>query len=335
MKFFRNKEIKKMTAFYLAGFGVMLLVYLKRQQPTAMLLPVVWAAAAAAALLFTYVRYQKIAELSQDIDKILHNNKQISWDGYKEGELAILQNEVSKMVNRLLEQSESLEKEKQYLSDSIADISHQLRTPLTSMNLILALMEQEELDKERKLKLCKELEGLISRMDWQIATLLKISKIDAKMAHFRKETVVWKDVIQKAYEPLAIPMELREQSMQILTEGTETFVGDIDWTTEAIGNILKNCMEQMPAGGILQVSLSQNSLYSEVLIKDSGKGIAREDLPHLFERFYKGKNAGEHSIGIGLALARMIVQEQNGMIKAENSPQGGAVFIIRFYKAIV
>lgn len=335
MGFFRNREVKRLAFFYLAGFGLIFLLYGMWQKSAALFLFISWAVAAAGALLFTFKRYQKIARLSQDIDEILHSNKQISWDSYNEGELAILQNEIGKMLNRLLEQSEGLIKEKKYLSDSIADISHQLRTPLTSMNLVLALMEQEEISRERRLKLCKELEGLISRMDWQIATLLKISKIDAKMAHFKKETVLWKHVIQKAYEPLAIPMELRGQKIQIQSDGTETFEGDIDWTTEAIGNILKNCMEQMTAGGVLQVKLSQNSIYSEALIKDNGKGIAQADLPHLFERFYKGENAGEHSVGIGLALANMIVQEQNGMIKADNHPEGGAVFTIRFYKSIV
>ena len=130
-------------------------------------------------------------------------------------------------------------------------------------------------------------------------------------------------------------MELREQTLAIdsssPSSATPQFLGDYSWSMEAILNILKNCMEHTPAGGSIHVSFSQNAIFTEIIIEDNGPGFDAEDLPHLFERFYKGKNASEQSVGIGLALARMIVTRQNGTLKAENRSEGGARFILKFY----
>ena len=129
-----------------------------------------------------------------------------------------------------------------------------------------------------------------------------------------------------------IPIELRELELNVETEGQ--FVGDVNWTSEAIGNIVKNCMEHTPAGGVLRIQTKENTLYREIVIEDTGSGIAPGDLPHIFDRFYKGKNSSDKSFGVGLALARGIINAQNGTIKAENKKTGGAKFTIRFYKEL-
>jgi len=141
------------------------------------------------------------------------------------------------------------------------------------------------------------------------------------------------DVIRKSAEPLAIPMELHEQSLKVENHGA-AFTGDMAWTAEALGNILKNCMEHTPRGGTITLTAEENALYTQLIIADTGSGLEREDIPHLFERFYKGRGASSGSAGIGLALARVIITGQNGTIKAENY-EGGARFIIRFYKGTV
>ena len=141
-----------------------------------------------------------------------------------------------------------------------------------------------------------------------------------------------KYVLEKSVAPLLIPMELRGQELKIKAEGA--FVGDLDWTCEAIGNVVKNCMEHTPEGGVVSIEATENLIYREIIIKDTGSGIASEDMPHVFERFYKGKNSSNKSFGIGLALARGIITNQNGMIKAENQKDSGAKFTIRFYKEL-
>jgi len=273
--------------------------------------------------------------MSHEIDEILHGRESIHLSEYSEGELSILQSEISKLTVQLREQAGVLRAEKIYLADSIADISHQIRTPLTSINLILSFLSEPGLSEERRVQLMQELTRFLSRIDWLISALLKMSKLDAGTANIKKDSVSVAELIKKAFEPVAIPMELRDQKMIVSMQGDETYFGDLSWSAEAIGNIFKNCMEHMPAGGKLYVSANMNGLFTEITIRDTGCGIAREDLPHLFERFYKGSNAGDQSTGIGLALARMIVTGQNGTIKAENSKDGGALFTVRFYKGIV
>lgn len=298
--------------------------------------------------LFTRMRYQKLRQLSMDLDAMLHNSAPIEFQKYREGELSILESELSKMTLRLSEQAAALAEDKRFLADSMADISHQIRSPLTSSNLILTLLMEQELLPQRRRQLLRELTQLLSRIDWLVESLLKMSKMDAGTASFKKTPVSVPALIKQAAEPLLIPMELREQTLEVVPPKLQgqpsdavahppappaQFLGDFAWSTEAILNILKNCMEHTPAGGKIWVSFSQNTIYTEIIIEDNGSGFDKEDLPHLFERFYKGKNACEHSVGIGLALARMIVTQQNGTLKAENRPQGGAKFVLKFYSS--
>ncbi|MBR0416932.1 MAG: HAMP domain-containing histidine kinase [Firmicutes bacterium] len=285
-------------------------------------------------LLFSAKRYQKISDLSESLDHILHGNEAVIISGSGEGELAVLSSEIQKMTTTLKEQTDLLRSDKIRLTDAIADIFHQIRTPLTSMNLVVTLLSDEDLEYGRRVQLTRELKKQLERIQWLIESLLKLSKIDAGTAVFTSEEVSVKKLIEKASEAFLIPMELRGQQLNV-SAGDERFTGDLQWSVEALGNILKNAMEHTPEGGNISVSSSETALYTEIVVEDSGEGFDIDDIPHLFERFYKGKNAGESSIGIGLALSRAIITSQNGIIKAENSPEGGARFVIRFYKNIV
>ena len=223
--------------------------------------------------------------------------------------------------------------DKSYLANALADISHQVRTPLTSINLLVDLLSESNISDERRMKLTHELLGLLSRIDWLITTLLKISKLDAGTVQFKQETISLNELISKATAPLLIPVEIMEQNLHINTTGN--FTGDVSWTVEAISNVVKNCIEHTPNGGDIRIAASETPLFTEIVISDSGTGIAKEDLPHIFDRFYKSKNAGDKNFGIGLSLARMIITNQNGVIKAENNTTKGALFKIRFYKSTV
>ena len=281
----------------------------------------------------TYKRYQRISSLADDINQVLHGDSSIDFDSYSEGELSILHSEIYKMTIRLREQQQKFMKDKEYLADSLADISHQIRTPLTSINLLVERLSAFGLTDECRHQLTNELYELLDRIDWLITTLLKISKLDAGAVQFNKEMFSLEMLINKSCAPLLIPIELRGQELIIRTDGN--FYGDPAWTSEAVGNIVKNCMEHTPDGGKIEIEATENALYSEIVIKDNGTGVSAEDLPHIFERFYKGKDSDGKSFGIGLALSRMIIAGQKGTVKAENRKNAGAMFTIRFYKGTV
>ncbi len=286
--------------------------------------------------MITDKRYQNIAGLSREIDKVLHSREAVEFSEYKEGELSILQNEIQKMVIRLREQRDALSKDKIYLADSMADISHQLKTPLTSINLLLTFLEKEDISAEQKAGYIRDLKGLMKRIDWLISALLRLSKLDAGTVSFKEEKIDLREAVRLSLETVLIPMELKEQLLRVNIEENAYIIGDMSWTVEAILNVIKNCMEHTPNHGIMPTGMIEikgicNSIFTELIIEDNGTGIAEEDLPRIFERFYKGKNSSSQSIGIGLALARQIIVRQNGTIKAENKKEGGARFVIRFY----
>ncbi len=283
---------------------------------------------------FTRRRYRAISRLGQQLDRILHGQQTELIGENEEGELSILRSEIQKMTVRLQEQATQLSADKRRLTDAIADIFHQLRTPLTSMKLTASMLAEEELPYGKRLQLTHDLKRQLERSQWLVETLLKLSKLDAGTAAFNTEEVPVKELVRRSIAPLEIPMELKGQDLKILV-GAERYRGDMEWSVEAISNILKNCMEHTPTGGHIAVTATENALYTQLIIQDSGPGFDREDIPHLFERFYRGKKPAEGSIGIGLALARAIIAAQNGTITAQNCPDGGAIFTIRFYKVIV
>lgn len=337
MRYLRNAELRRQLV-YSSGLWLLSLifglVFLREQrallfffQGMELLLILVW-------FFFTARRYRRFGELAYDLDRLLHGERQIRLEEYREGELEVLANELQKLLSRLSGQSDRLQQEKRYLSDSLADISHQLRTPLTSLNLILARLSEEGEERERRRLVC-EAKRLLERTTWLVETLLKISRIDAGTAVFDCEAVDAGKLIQASLEPLSIPMELRGQRLALEIEENAGFQGDFSWSAEAVGNLVKNCMENAGEGKTIWIAARENELYMEIEVSDNGPGIAPEDLPRIFERFYRGRNSQGQGAGIGLALARMIVNAQNGTLRAGNRPGGGAEFVIRFYKGIV
>lgn len=331
MKFFRNPEIRLSLVWHFSlFFGAVLLGFCFPSRAVILMIGFSFLYIGSHYWI-TWRRYRRLAQLAREIDHMLHSQIPVQFEKYQEGELSILENELSKMTLKLSEQAAALADDKKFLADSMADISHQIRSPLTSSNLILSLLMEPDLPSVKRKKLLQELAQLLSRIDWLVESLLKMSKMDAGTVCFQQAPVNVRALIRQAAEPLMIPMELREQTFSIQEESGVEFTGDPAWSQEAILNILKNCMEHTPPGGCIQVFFSQNAIYTEIVIEDNGPGFDREDLPHLFERFYKGKNASPQSVGIGLALARMVVSRQNGTLKAENRPEGGARFTIKFY----
>lgn len=280
-----------------------------------------------------YYRYRRLQKLSSNLDKLLISGTPLPISEYNEGELSILANQIQKLTLRLTESAEAIKAEKIYLADSLADVSHQLRTPLTSMNLTASMLREQTLSDEKRMELTGELRSLLSRIDWLVETLLKISKLDAGTVKLVNQAIPVRLLIDRAAAPLAIPMELRNQNLYIQCD-KETLCCDFVWTAEALGNILKNCMEHTPEGGSITVAAAETALYTEITVEDTGCGFDPKDIPHLFERFYKGSNASQNSYGIGLALARTVITAQNGSVQATNTDHG-AKFIIKFYKQVI
>ncbi len=329
----RNGEVARSLGIFLAICLIGIVIGWLRGWEDGVLVSCLCAALLLVHFITLWRRYRRIAALSADLDRILHGDDTLKLESFAEGELGVLQSEISKMLIRLRETADSLHHERSRLADSLADISHQLRTPLTSIHLLLTMLSDPQLTEEHRLSLMQELHTLVSRLDWLVTSLLKLSKLDAGTVQLRRDTIPLRTLLEHAGMSVQLPMELREQTLTIQAEGN--FCGDDAWTAEALGNILKNCMEHTPQGGCISVTAAENPLYAEIIITDTGSGILPEDLPHIFERFYKGKSSGENGFGIGLALARTIITAQNGTVKAENRPGGGSRFVVRFYRGAV
>lgn len=279
-------------------------------------------------------QYRRIAALADAVDRILHGQTQALIEDSGEGELSILTAELHKMTVRLNEQNAALAADKRQLSHAIADILHQIRTPLTSLRLGLAMLADPERERKEQVALVHELTNQTMRIGRLVEMLLKLSKLDAGTANLHPVSTPVRGLLERASEPFRIPMELRGQTLSI-TAGDETAECDPDWTVEALGNLLKNAMEHTPAGGTVSVTSAATPLFTEIVVQDTGEGIAPEDLGRVFERYYKGKNATSDSIGIGLAFAREILAAQGGTVAASNVPGGGARFAVRLYRTVV
>ncbi|WP_343209657.1 HAMP domain-containing sensor histidine kinase [Anaerolentibacter hominis] len=327
----RNREFRQFAVMFIVMSAIAVTAGFIISWPAGILNASFAVASGTAVFLFNRARYQNIAQISSQIDLVLHNVDRIYIGEEEEGELSILRSEITKMTLRIREQNEALKKEKEHLSDSLADIAHQLRTPLTSANLILSLMGSSPDEHERK-TLAREIEELLLHMDWLLTSLLKLSRLDAGIVVFQKERIDADSLIRTSLRPLLIPMELHEiEVITAVPAGIEIW-GDSGWLSEAIQNILKNCMESAGDRGKIEISGTDNPLFAEITIHDSGPGFQTEDLSRLFERFYRGKNTDTAGYGIGLALCRMIITRQGGTITAKNHPLGGAAFTVRLPK---
>lgn len=336
MKFIRNPEIWKeflFTFFFLAAVCIMAFFLAGTVAAAAVLLTGI--VFGILHFFSTWLRYKKIELMSRNLDEILHDDSIALLQECEEGELAILHSQLGKLVRRFRQQNSDLRKDRILLADSLADISHQIKTPLTSIHLLLRFLEEEKITYERRCEISREIMVLLERINWLVYALLKMSRLDAGVAVMKAERVLVQELADKAYELVAVPMDIRNihWSTQVIDDAS--FSGDFSWSVEAIGNILKNALEHVSEGGNIVLTGQENAIYTEIKIEDNGTGIAPEDLPHLFERFYRGKGNDSQSIGIGLSLSQKIIVGQNGTIDVKNREKGGAVFRIRFYKTVV
>ena len=276
-----------------------------------------------------WIKKKEIEQLSEFV-KGYSSGEELDIRVNKEGSFNILKNDIYALVNTKNEQIKAVEAERDSLSDYMADISHQLKTPITSMMIMADLLEEAEPEKQEEF--IHNIQVSLNKMEWLVGALLKMAKLDSGTAILQKEKIFIKELILHSAEPLAISMDLHGVKLCLNGNDTDSFFGDFGWSAEAITNILKNGIEHMENGGNLYVSWSEKSVYSEIEIEDEGNGISDEELPHIFERFYRGKTARHSGFGIGMAMAQSIFAKQNGTIKAQNREEGGAKFVIHVRK---
>ena len=277
--------------------------------------------------------YRKIDGINTYINEILNDRYPLSMKEYEEGAFSTLKDDIFKITNKLREQSETLEKEKKYLETTLSDISHQLKTPLTSMNVINNLLEDDKLDKKVRMEFCHKNAAQLERIEWLVTSLLKLSRLESGTIQLKKEKVKVIELVEQALAPLEIPIELKNQKVVMDGKKNVEIIGDKNWTVEALVNIIKNAHEHTAENGTITISWSENPIYVELMIQDNGEGIYEEDLHHIFERFYKGSHNTKESIGIGLNMAYLIIHRQDGTIDVQSKRGEGTTFFIHFYKS--
>ena len=284
-------------------------------------------------IVYTKNRYKKIEKLNDYLVRVLAENDTDEILDQEEGELSILKTNIYKTTSTLKYQKELLSDDKKNLAAALADISHQLKTPLTSMMVMNDLLVDEK-DEDKRIEFLNTQSSQLDRMNWLIQTLLKLSKLDAGTIVLKREDIPATEIVEEAIKPFEIQFDLRNISFESDVSSVNIRC-DKNWTVEAIQNIIKNCIEHMEDGGQLFVSLADTNIFTQLTIKDTGCGIAADDIPHIFERFYKGKNAGKDSVGIGLALSKSILEEEQAEINVESIEGVGTRFIIKFYKTLI
>lgn len=283
-------------------------------------------AVAAVYIAFTKKRFEKISELNDYLAAVCSGKLDLDLPDNSEGELSILKNNLYKIIAMLRFQNEKLQQDKLYLADSMTDISHQLKTPLTSMMVMSDILKDEQ-SAEKRRDFVDIIQTQLEKMRWLILNLLKLSKLDAGTVEIRNNVLSAADVLEESVKPFLVNFDLREISFS--KSGNDfSFRGDEDWISEALSNIIKNSLEHTPCGGKISVRLKSTALFGMIEITDNGCGMDEEDRKHIFERFYRGKNSSPESVGIGLALSKAIIERHNGKIEVNSEVDKGTTFKI-------
>ena len=276
---------------------------------------------------------KKIKEITKMISKINNRQFDIDINDFNEGELSILKNEISKTTIMLRQVADNSVKDKLNLKDSLGDISHQLKTPLTSITIMIDnILDNPDMDEKTRKRFLINIKREILNINFLVMSLLKLSKFDANVVKFNKESVYLKDIINESIKNVSMIKELKNITIKVSGDDNIKLLCDFKWQIESITNILKNSIEHTSEYGTVEVNYSENKLYTRILIKDNGKGIDSDDLPHIFDRFYKGENSSDDSFGIGLSLSKTIIEKEGGSITVKSTPNIGTIFTIKYLK---
>lgn len=282
---------------------------------------------------YNHSESKKINEITKYIEEINRGNYKLNIEENTEDELSILKNELYKITIKLKEVAENSQKDKTTLKDSLSDISHQIKTPITSILIMLDnILSDENMPEDIKKDFIKDIKREIVNIKFLVESILKLSKIDSNSIKFIKKEVFIKDIINEAVKNVSMLSKLKNIEIIVLGDDSIKTICDLKWQVEAITNILKNCIEHSYENRKIYINYNQNNMYTELKIEDNGTGIDAKDLPHIFERFYKGKNSSSDSVGIGLALSKSIIESNNGYIQVDSELNKGTIFIIKYLK---
>ena len=285
-----------------------------------------------AVLFLGYLKIQKkqTMDIAKRIERINLGDYSLQIDENSEDELSLLDNQIYRTTVKFREQAENSRKDKENLQKSLSDISHQLKTPLTSIIVMVEnILDDDDMPLEIRREFLNDIKHNTNTISFLVQSLLKLSKLDAEAVKFRYEQVEVKSIVDECIKNTAVMAEIL--GVRLETDCNDIILNcDRKWLCEAITNIIKNCIEHSHNGNI-KITAEQNKLYTKISIKDNGSGITKEDLPHIFERFYKGKNSSDDSVGIGPSLAKTIIEKQGGYISVSSELNQGSEFVIKFF----
>ena len=287
-------------------------------------------------VIYEFVKNRKLRKISYYLEQLYNKNYSLLVSSNNEGEISLLKNNIYKVTVMLREENDILKKEKNALSDSISDISHQIKTPLTSILVMLDILSSERnITEDRKNKIVHEITKQIKWINWLLVSLLKLAKLDTKTVNYKFESINLNEFINDCIKKLEILIEINNVNVVTkINENIEIYI-DKDWMKEAVINIIKNAIEHTRENGEIDIECDTNSVYTSMKIIDHGEGINEDDLKNIFKKFYRGKNSSKDSIGVGLSLAKRIIEKQNGTITVKSELNKETIFEIKLYKHII
>lgn len=283
-------------------------------------------------MIYEKKRERKIEELISYLTKVQDHLELPEFDSMQEGRFGILQSEIYKLVVQLQEQYSGEQKQKKYMVDMLSDISHQIKTPMTAISLMTDLLSAPELSDEKRLDYVEKINHQTNRINWLVRNLLTLSQLEADMLELKKEQVSLREMLDAIVDTFELMAEVKGVELSMECPKEIQLSCDKQWTREAISNIVKNCIEHTKENGSVRISAVQNNLATEIRIQDTGEGISKEHLPHIFKRFYKAPGSSNSSVGIGLSMSKQIVMRQSGIISVTSEVGEGTEFLIKMYK---
>ena len=285
-------------------------------------------------LIFFYDKKEK-----RELDKIIDYLKELNRGNYdlkidlnSEGILSILKNEIYTTTVMLREMASREYLDKITLKENLANISHQLKTPLTSISILVDNLCDEEVDKKTELEFLNDIKRQVDNINYLVIVLLKLSRFDANVITFKKDNINVKKLILECMKNLDVIREVKNINIHVSGANDVEFIGDYKWESEAISNIIKNAIEHTLNDKNIYISFKDKSIYTEIIIEDEGLGMSEKEKNRIFERFYKGSSTNSNNFGIGLSLAKEIITKDNGKIIVKSEVNKGTKFIIRYYK---
>ena len=290
-------------------------------------------------LFITYLLYKmlsryrkKIINVTKYVEDINNHNYTLLINENDEGELSRLRNELYKITVTLKEENINVSKQKESLKEALSDISHQIKTPLTSINILLDSLDNPDMDPKTRNEFLSEIQSQVSKIEFLTLTLLKLARFDTNTIKFKREKINIYQLLQDVLGNVSILLEVKNITLNINCSKKITMIGDYKWELEALTNIVKNAIEYSYDNSKIDINVLDNALYTKINIQDYGCGIPQNEISHIFERFYKASNTSKNSFGIGLSLAKKIIEEDNGHIKAISKENEGTLMEIKYLK---